>query len=172
MICQATPHQPLHQPRALVDDEVCLFVVQTSRFRNAFNSEFIPPLKFQLCSDCNGLAQNVSCPRYRVRISNWTLQDFGLPRLDAIWAASPTTNRGQPTPLSSDPKGERIAYASHKSIFLRNIDNPAISKQYTQHTTFTSVARFSPSGYYVASGDESGTVRVWDAVGEGATKGA
>jgi hypothetical protein len=30
---------------------------------------------------------------------------------DAIWAASPTTNRGQPTPLSSDPKGERIAYA-------------------------------------------------------------
>jgi hypothetical protein len=30
---------------------------------------------------------------------------------DAIWAASPTTTRGQPTPLSSDPKGERIAYA-------------------------------------------------------------
>ena len=35
----------------------------------------------------------------------------------------------------------------------------------------TTVARFSPSGYYVASGDVSGTVRVWDCVGEGATKG-
>jgi WD repeat-containing protein 1 (actin-interacting protein 1) len=30
----------------------------------------------------------------------------------------------------------------------------------------TTVAKFSPSGYYVASGDVSGTVRVWDAVGE------
>jgi WD40 repeat protein len=33
------------------------------------------------------------------------------------------------------------------------------------------VARFSSSGYYVASGDVTGTVRVWDCVGEGATKG-
>ncbi|KAF2711820.1 WD40 repeat-like protein [Pleomassaria siparia CBS 279.74] len=90
---------------------------------------------------------------------------------DAIWAAAPTTVRGQPTPLSSDPKGERIAYASGKSVFLRSIDSPAISKQYTQHTAQTTVARFSPSGYYVASGDASGTVRVWDCAGEGATKG-
>lgn len=58
-----------------------------------------------------------------------------------------------------------------KSIFLRSIDNPAISTQYSGHTTATTVARFSPSGYYVASGDVSGTVRVWDCVGEGATKG-
>ncbi|KIW05719.1 uncharacterized protein PV09_03577 [Verruconis gallopava] len=84
----------------------------------------------------------------------------------AIWAASPSTTRGQPTPLSSDAKGERIAYASNKSIFLRSIDNPAVSTQYTSHTTQTTVARFSPSGYYVASGDVSGMVRVWDAVGE------
>ncbi|KAF2819659.1 tricorn protease domain 2-containing protein [Ophiobolus disseminans] len=89
---------------------------------------------------------------------------------DAIWAASPTTTRGQSTPLSSDPKGERIAYASGKSVFLRSIDNPAVSKQYTQHTAQTTVARFSPSGFYVASGDASGTVKVWDCAGEGATK--
>ncbi|KAK5014913.1 WD40 repeat-like protein, partial [Cryomyces antarcticus] len=60
---------------------------------------------------------------------------------------------------------------SNKSIFVRNIDNPAISKQYTAHTAQTTVARFSPSGFYVASGDVSGSVRVWDCVGEGATKG-
>lgn len=90
---------------------------------------------------------------------------------DAIWAAAPTTTRGQATPLSSDPKGERIAYASGKSIFLRSIDDPSVSKQYTQHTTQTTVARFSPSGFYVASGDVSGTVKVWDCAGEGATKG-
>ncbi|KAL8728316.1 MAG: hypothetical protein Q9166_005459 [cf. Caloplaca sp. 2 TL-2023] len=90
---------------------------------------------------------------------------------DSTWAPSPSTTRGQPTPLSSDPKGERLAYANNKSIFLRSIDNPAVSTQYSTHTTATTVARFSPSGYYVASGDVSGTVRVWDCVGEGATKG-
>ncbi|WPH00148.1 Hypothetical protein R9X50_00297100 [Acrodontium crateriforme] len=89
----------------------------------------------------------------------------------AIWAASPTTTRGSPTALSSDSKGERIAYASNKSIFVRSIDDPAVSKQYTQHTTPTTVARFSPSGFYVASGDAAGTVRVWDSIGAENTKG-
>ena len=75
--------------------------------------------------------------------------------------------------MSADSKGERLAYASNKSIFLRSIDNPSISTQYTQHTTTTTVARFAPSGYYVASGDQGGVVRVWDCSpnGSGATKG-
>ncbi len=46
-----------------------------------------------------------------------------------------------------------------------------MSKQYTAHTTQTSVARFSPSGFYIASGDVSGTVKVWDAVEGVNTKG-
>lgn len=65
-----------------------------------------------------------------------------------------------------DPKGERLVYASGKSVFLRNIDDPSISTQYTGHTSVATVARFSPSGYYIASGDSNGTIRVWDAVGE------
>ncbi|KAK3381281.1 WD40-repeat-containing domain protein [Podospora didyma] len=91
--------------------------------------------------------------------------------IEKILAASPATTRGQPTQLSCDAKGERIAYASGKSIFLRNIDNPALSKQYTGHTATTSVARFSPSGFWVASGDVTGKVRVWDAVEAVNTKG-
>lgn len=136
--------------------------------------------------------------------------------LDKILAASPNTERGRPTQLSSDPKGERLAYAvsdshcpscinleqtqllrgsdllscyanrckylllktllisniqSGKSIFLRSIDDPSLSKQYTSHTSGTTVARFSPSGYYVASGDVSGSVMVWDAVEAANTKG-
>ncbi|KAK7550195.1 WD repeat-containing protein 2 [Phyllosticta citricarpa] len=89
----------------------------------------------------------------------------------AIWAAAPSTTRGQSTPLSSDSKGERIAYASGKSIFVRNIDDPSVSKQYTNHQAATTVARFSPSGFYVASADVSGSVKIWDCVGEGTTKG-
>lgn len=100
-----------------------------------------------------------------------TRQTQCLYSADAIWAASPTTTRGSPTPLSSDSKGERIAYASNKSIFVRSIDDPAVSRQYTQHTAQTTVARFSPSGFYVASGDVSGSVRVWDAQGAESTKG-
>lgn len=56
-------------------------------------------------------------------------------------------------------------------MFLRNIDDPSLSIQYALHTTQTTVARFSPSGYYVASGDVSGQVKVWDAVEGINTKG-
>ncbi|KAL2809289.1 transcriptional regulator of RNA polII, SAGA, subunit-domain-containing protein [Aspergillus granulosus] len=90
---------------------------------------------------------------------------------ESIWAASPSTTRGQPTQLSSDAKGERLAYASNKSIFVRSIDDPAVARQYTEHKTQTTVARFAPSGFYIASGDASGIVRVWDCVGDGLTKG-
>lgn len=91
----------------------------------------------------------------------------------AIYAALPSTTRGQSTPLSADAKGERIAYASNKSIFLRSIDDPAQATQYTGHTATTTVARFSPSGFYCASGDSAGVVRVWDCSpnGSGVTKG-
>ncbi|KAH6617298.1 WD40-repeat-containing domain protein [Chaetomium tenue] len=91
--------------------------------------------------------------------------------LEKILAAAPATTRGQPTQLSCDAKGERIAYASGKSIFLRSIDEPSLCKQYTGHTTTTTVAKFSPSGFWVASGDISGQVRVWDAVEAINTKG-
>jgi len=42
---------------------------------------------------------------------------------EAIWAAQPSTTRGQPTPLSCDAKGERIAYAVCN--VRKNIDIPA-----------------------------------------------
>ncbi|KAJ6140415.1 hypothetical protein N7470_010420 [Penicillium chermesinum] len=90
---------------------------------------------------------------------------------ESIWAASPSTTRGQATQLSSDSKGERLAYGSNKSVFVRSIDNPAIARQYTEHKSQTTVARFSPSGFYVASGDASGIVRVCDCLGDGITKG-
>ena len=56
---------------------------------------------------------------------------------------------------------------------MRSIDNPSLSTQYTGHATSTTVARFSPSGFYCASGDVAGTVRVWDSTptGSGNTKG-
>ncbi|KAI0009879.1 WD40 repeat-like protein [Xylariaceae sp. FL0662B] len=91
--------------------------------------------------------------------------------IEKILAASPATARGQSTQLSTDAKGERIAYASGKSIFVRSIDDPSTCKQYTGHTAQTTVAKFSPSGFYIASGDVSGSVRVWDSIEAVNTKG-
>lgn len=54
---------------------------------------------------------------------------------------------------------------------MRNIDRPHEARQYTETTAQTTVARFSPSGFYIASGDVTGAVRVWDCVGEGGTRG-
>jgi WD40 repeat protein len=54
---------------------------------------------------------------------------------------------------------------------VRSIDDPSVSKQYTAHTAQTTVARFSPSGFYIASGDVTGSVRVWDSLGAENTKG-
>jgi WD repeat-containing protein 1 (actin-interacting protein 1) len=97
----------------------------------------------------------------------------------SIWAPTPFTQRASPVHLSTDAKG-RLAYASNKSIYIRDIANPAESIQYNSHMGLTSVARFSPSGNYIASGgkspgqnvahvDVTGTVRVWGAVGSDMT---
>ena len=69
----------------------------------------------------------------------------------AIWAPAPATQRASPVHLSTDSKG-RLAYASNKSIYIRDIANPSLSTQYNGHMGLTSVAKFSPTGYYVASG--------------------
>ena len=84
----------------------------------------------------------------------------------ATIAANPSTARGLPVHLSYDARTNRIAYASGKSIFLRSVDDPSKCTQYTEHKVVTTVATFSPSGYYVASGDEDGVVRVWDCASE------
>lgn len=68
--------------------------------------------------------------------------------------------------MSYDKKSNRIAYAANKSIHVRSVEKPEESIQYTSHTTTTTVAKFSPSGFYIASGDSNGVVRVWDCVGE------
>ncbi|KAI1283989.1 WD40-repeat-containing domain protein [Xylaria sp. FL0933] len=92
--------------------------------------------------------------------------------IEKTLAAAPVTTRGQPTQLSTDPAGTKIAYASGKSIFLRSIDDPADCLQYTDHTAQTTVARIAPlpniiPEYRIASGDVTGLVRVWASTKDG-----
>ncbi|KAK9476850.1 WD40-repeat-containing domain protein [Lipomyces japonicus] len=80
----------------------------------------------------------------------------------SVWAPLPSTAKGVSLHVSHDTRTDRIVYASNKSIHLRSLKNPSESTQYTQHIATTTVAKFAPSGYYVASGDSSGQVKVWD----------
>lgn len=81
-----------------------------------------------------------------------------------LYPPQPTTSRGASTFVSYDAVNNRIAYAAGKSIIVRSLDADAklAPTQFTKHTAATTVATFSPSGNYIASGDESGAVKIWD----------
>ncbi|CAG8520722.1 11111_t:CDS:10 [Paraglomus occultum] len=83
-----------------------------------------------------------------------------------ILAFTPATTRGQPVQLGTDSKGENLLYTNGKTVIIRSLAHPENSKEYTQHSANATVAKYAPSGYYIASGDVNGTVRIWDTVGE------
>jgi len=78
------------------------------------------------------------------------------------FGAVPATTRGKPIVINGDPKGVNFLYATGGSVFIRNLKEPIHTEQYTDHQFPPTVARYAPSGFYIASGDSSGTVRIWD----------
>jgi len=78
------------------------------------------------------------------------------------YGALPTTTRGKPVHVGGDPKGNNWLYACGSGIFIRNLQDPLKTEIYQEHSYATTVARYSPSGFYIASGDITGTVRIWD----------
>lgn len=70
--------------------------------------------------------------------------------------------RGVSKVIGGDPKGNNFLYTNNKSVIIRNIDNPGIADIYTEHARQVQVAQYAPSGFYIASGDVSGKVRIWD----------
>ncbi|KUF93709.1 66 kDa stress protein [Phytophthora nicotianae] len=83
------------------------------------------------------------------------------PALKATVGPNPTTNRGAPSVLGIHPKEPKLIYCSGKLVVVRNLDDPSDTFVYKGHNEPTTVAKFSPNGYWVASGDVSGKVRVW-----------
>ncbi|KIY61197.1 WD40 repeat-like protein [Cylindrobasidium torrendii FP15055 ss-10] len=81
-----------------------------------------------------------------------------------LFPANPATTRGVATKISSSK--DKVVYANGKAIIIRDLANPEQSYAYVGHVQNTTVARISPSGYYCASADAVGNVRVWDTVGE------
>ncbi|CAH1802469.1 unnamed protein product, partial [Owenia fusiformis] len=84
--------------------------------------------------------------------------------LEACYATLPRTRRGQHIVIGGDPKGKNFLYTNGTSVIIRNIEDPSIAGVYAGHNRETTVAKYSPNGLYIASGDISGKVRIWDAV--------
>ncbi|XP_077877163.1 WD repeat-containing protein 1 isoform X2 [Ictidomys tridecemlineatus] len=79
-----------------------------------------------------------------------------------VFASLPQVERGVSKILGGDPKGNNFLYTNGKCVILRNIDNPAVADIYTEHAHQVVVAKYAPSGFYIASGDVSGKLRIWD----------
>mmetsp|Transcript_49214 Transcript_49214/g.73180 ORF Transcript_49214/g.73180 Transcript_49214/m.73180 type:complete len:622 (+) Transcript_49214:79-1944(+) len=74
----------------------------------------------------------------------------------------PVTERGRPTKIYVHKDGDTVIYANKTAVIARSLSDPSkIPTVYTQHRAKVTVAKFSPNGNYVASGDESGKVRIW-----------
>ncbi|GLB42129.1 putative WD domain, G-beta repeat [Lyophyllum shimeji] len=84
-----------------------------------------------------------------------------------VFPANPVTTRGLSVKLSAVK--DKVIYTNGKTVIIRNLNNPLLSTTYSEHVHNATVARISPSGYYCASADTNGTVRVWDTVGEDQT---
>jgi len=74
---------------------------------------------------------------------------------------NPSTERGKTVHINAHPKESRIIYTSGKLVVVRNLDDPNDCFVYRGHSHPTTVAKFSPNGYWVASADTAGKVRVW-----------
>lgn len=64
--------------------------------------------------------------------------------------------------LGGDPSGKTFTYCRGKFVIVRSIENPIECYTYNEHPCDVTVAKYAPSGNYIASADERGTVRIWD----------
>eukprot|EP00953_Heterococcus_sp_UTEX-ZZ885_P023316 12821-Heterococcus_DN1.PRE.3 len=73
---------------------------------------------------------------------------------------NPSTERGNNFHLGVHPKQpSKIIYPSGKYIIVRDIDDAKAGFVYRGHNSTATVAKFSPSGCWVASADITGKVR-------------
>ncbi|XP_050398777.1 actin-interacting protein 1 [Patella vulgata] len=82
--------------------------------------------------------------------------------LKGTFATLPRTVRGRPIVINGDPKGKNFIYTNGNYVIIRDIENPEIADIYAEHAKETTVAKYAPSGFYIASADISGKVRIWD----------
>ncbi|CAM6029459.1 unnamed protein product [Sphagnum balticum] len=84
-----------------------------------------------------------------------------MAKLLETYACAPSTERGRGILVSGDAKSGSIVYCNGRSVIIRSLANPLNVEIYGEHAYPTTVAKFSPNGEWIASGDASGQVRIW-----------
>ncbi|GAA5867662.1 hypothetical protein JCM1840_006648 [Sporobolomyces johnsonii] len=88
----------------------------------------------------------------------------------SVFVPAPSTTRGVPTKLGATPDGTSITYGSGRTAIIRPLDAasgaPTLLFSHAQPVTVVKPL----SAYYAASGDSSGTVKVWDTTGNYSVK--
>jgi len=89
-----------------------------------------------------------------------------------LYAPAPRTERGKPCLIGVGEikKVKKIVYCVGKAVVVRDLANPLDAWMFHDHKADTTVARIAPSGFYIASADQSATIKVWDCVGEKTVK--
>jgi len=78
-------------------------------------------------------------------------------------APLPQTTRGYGIHVSTTAKGgDYIFYGVGKIVVQRSLADPSNSQVFSEHKSKVNVARVSPNGALVASGDEEGKVIIWE----------
>ncbi|KAG7631663.1 WD40 repeat [Arabidopsis suecica] len=83
--------------------------------------------------------------------------------LSETYACVPSTERGRGILISGNSKSDTILYTNGRSVVTLDLNNPLKVSIYGEHAYPATVARYSPNGEWIASGDVSGTVRIWGA---------
>jgi WD40 repeat protein len=73
----------------------------------------------------------------------------------------PNTKRGYGIVLTGHAGKDLFCYGYQTHVVLRSLSDPSKAELFSEHKAKVNVARVSPNGEWVASGDESGRVLVW-----------
>ncbi|GBG28265.1 WD repeat-containing protein 1 [Hondaea fermentalgiana] len=77
------------------------------------------------------------------------------------FAPNPGPERGLSYALNASPDGSKIVYGAGYSVVIRDVEDPQDVQVHIGHRKKVNVAKFSPDGKLVASGDAAGVIRVW-----------
>lgn len=83
------------------------------------------------------------------------------PFLEGIIGPNPSPSRGAPFKVHYHPREPKLVYPCGKYVVVKNLEDPSQSFVYRGHNHTVTVAKFSRNGYWIASGDIAGRIRVW-----------
>jgi WD40 repeat protein len=64
--------------------------------------------------------------------------------------------------LAFDPSGKWLAASAYSRIHVWNLDSPAVSGEYSQHSDIVNQLLFSPDGTRIASASSDHSVQIWE----------